>query len=191
MLPNNVASTFPMSSIYLAGDGNRVSKLEDFEMGGIAIQDPSQGLSSYLWRCWVEDSNVFLQRDGAAPDLLFIQSGIVDIALGFDQSMRHNVAYELNNGDVGLRWFDSVPSAYVTTVFTGYRNPRLALDDKRIEQIGNSDLIFGYIRAGNLAYRQQRDRFQTERILKTGIQPNIRLKNIGMGTNLRLQFELV
>jgi hypothetical protein len=75
-------------------------------------------------------------------------------------------------------------------VFVEQRSPRLTLDDKRSSQFGNSDVMFGYMRGQSLCYRQQRDRYTIERVLRTDLPEDIRLKNIGMMSNWRLKFNL-
>lgn len=188
-LPGNVPSSIPLAGLYLPPDDRVTTGAEDFEDGGVAVQDRSQGLSGHTWRIWVDGLDVNLQREGAAATVLFQASGITEVALAFDQSMRPSVAYTVG-GTLYLRWYDSVASAYVTTAFGAGKNPRLALDDKRLSQITRSDVIFAYLRNGGLYYRQQRDRYGVEYTLRTGIGAGIRLRNIGMSMNLRMQFEL-
>ena len=189
-LPQDTASAIPMAGNYISPDDRVTGSSEDFEAGGVAVQDTTQGLSAYVWRLWVDGLDVKLQREGASATVLFQQAAIQEVALAFDQAMRPQVAYTVG-GAMYLRWYDSVSQAYVVSSFGAGRNPRLTLDDKRLSQISRSDVIFAYLRGDGLYYRQQRDRFATERTLRTGIASSLRLRNIGMNKNLRLQFELV
>ncbi len=131
--------------------------------------------------------------DGSAASYvrLFNQAGIVSLSFCFDQNMRPCVAYETSSG-VFLRWYDSAVVNYVTTSWGAtFRSPRVTLDDKRLTQFATrSDIIFAYIRGEFLCYRQQRDRFTTERVLQGGVGPNTKLNNVGMNRVLRLQFDL-
>nr|DAW21676.1 MAG TPA: Tail fiber protein [Caudoviricetes sp.] len=190
-LPQNQASALSVAGTILPPDDQVSVQTEDFEQGGVAIQDASAGLMSHRWRCWVQGIDIRLQRDGAGEIVLFQQANVEAVSLAFDQNMRPHVAYMLSGGALFLRWYDTVIQQYVTTAFGNGRNPRLTLDDKRIEQVQASDVIFAYIRDSGLYYRQQRDRFAVERLLKSNLPDNTRLKNIGMGSNLRLHFELV
>jgi hypothetical protein len=190
MLPTNTASTLPVGGLFLPPDSSVTTPLVDYERGGIAINNTSQGLLTTNWKCWMEVYDVMLQPEGGDPILLFTEIGITELALCFDQNMRWSVAY-IHNGILKLRWFDTVVSAYVTTVFSTAVNPKMCLDDKRISQLGSSDMLLVYIKDRKLCYRQQRDRFTIERILKSDLFPNAKLKNIGMTKNLRIQFELV
>lgn len=192
MMPNNTLSAAAVVGGYLSPDINVVSRLRDYEDGGVGIQDTSQGSSGYLWECYFEaDGAVMLRRDGIAPIRFFSQPRIVEITFAFDQNMRPNFAYELDDGTIELRWYDSLLPGYRTESFGAGRNPRLTMDDKRPEMVALSDVLFVYIRGDSLYYRQQRDRFQIERLLRTGVEKSSRLRNIGMTDNLRLYFEIV
>ena len=190
-LPEDIPSTIGVIGSFLAPDIDVTTAILDYERGGVAVQDTSQGVNSYVWACWVDDIHVTIQREGAPPVAVFEQVGILEISFAFDQNMRPQFAYKLASGDIYLRWFDTQLDAYVTNNFGTGRNPRLALDDKRPSQSGRADVIFAYIRGDTLYYRQQRDRYTIERSLRSGISAITKLKNIGMTRNLRLLFELV
>ncbi len=189
-LPNDTASTIGVSGVFYDPDDNSRGPLEDFERGGVAVEDTSQGLLAYNWRMWVDGNDVLLQRDGASSAVIFSTGGIQDIAFAFDQNMRPTVAYRNSSETLLLRWYDSLTHTYRTDSFGVGRNPRLSLDDKRLSQSSLADVIFAYIRGSTLYYRQQRDRYQTERVLKAGIPESVVLKTVGMTRGLRLQFEL-
>lgn len=191
MIPTNALSSTPVLARMLAPDLNAFSKLRDHEEGGVGIQDTAQGVRGFQWRCYAQNSTVYLMRDGLLPIIAFEQPNIVEVTFAFDQNMRPNFAYQLEAGEIFLRWFDTSVQAYRTDSFGIGRNPRLTLDDKRIENVSASDVIFAYIRGDSIYYRQQRDRFQIERMLTSGIPSNVSLKNVGMSRNMRLLFEVV
>jgi hypothetical protein len=191
MLPNDAISTVPITAPFLWPDSQRLTFLEDFEAGGVDIQDTSAGLSDYRWRCFVGPTGIHIQRDGLPDQLWITVNGVLEVALAFDQNMRPAVAYRLQDGRVYLRWYDSQIAQYTTTDFGLGKNPRLTLDDKRPSQMANSDVIFAYMRDGAVYYRRQRDRYQVENQIASGLTATTVLRNIGMGTNWRLQFELV
>jgi hypothetical protein len=190
VLPENRASTIGLGSQWISPDERTTSPLVDYERGGVALLDASQGLMGYTWRCWVEEAHVYVQRNGMPPVLLFSDLGITEMSFTFDQNMRYCVAY-VQRDVMKMRWYDSYVAQFVTTTFPLAKNPRVALDDKRSASLGTSDMILAYIRNNTLYYRQQRDRFTIERALRTNIDPSMKLRNIGMGRNLRFQFELV
>lgn len=189
-LPQNAESLVPVPSAFLTPDDEVTIAMIDYEAGGVAIQDPSQGLTGYTWKIFQVNLDVFVQRNGADPVLLFSQDNITSLSLAFDQNMRPNVAYTLADGTVALRWFDSTIQNFRTTNFGTARCPRLTLDDKRIEMTTTSDVLFFYIKGDELCWRQQRDRYGVERVLVNGILPTTVLKNVGMNTVYRIQFEL-
>lgn len=191
MLPENRLSSVPFTADFLPPDDQGVGPLLDWERGGVALNDPSQGLTLRNWKCFVDGSDVKVQADSDTPTVIFNQAGIVSLSFCFDQNMRPCVAYETPSG-VFLRWYDSAVVNYVTTSWgPTYRSPRVTLDDKRLTQFATrSDIIFGYIRGEFLCYRQQRDRFTTERVLQGGVGSELKLNNVGMNRVLRLQFDL-
>lgn len=191
MLPNGAISTVPITAPFAWPDSQRLTFVEDFEAGGVAVQDTSQGLSAYRWRCFIGQTGIHIQRDGLADQVWVTVSGVLEVALAFDQNMRPAVAWRLDNGRIYLNWYDTQIAQYVTTDFGLAKNPRLTLDDKRATQIASSDVIFAYMRDGSIYYRMQRDRYQTEYQIASGLASSLVLRNIGMATNWRLQFELV
>lgn len=192
-LPTDAASTLFVSAPMLPPD-DQVSKASlDFERGGVALNDASQGLNVLNWRCFIAPNaaDVMLQAENQAPVLAFTQPGVSEITFTFDQLMRPCIAFVLGLNTY-LRWFDPVPQQFVVQDIGVIRDTRLALDDKRVTQLAaRSDIILAYIRGTGLYYRQQRDRFLIERQLRDEILPTTRLRNVGMTRGLRLQFELV
>lgn len=191
MLPDNTRSTTPVPGHYVDPQDQRVSHIVDQEMGGIAISDASAGLTYQMWTLsyGASGGQMVLSPETGSPMLLFTRGGINDISLAFDQNMRPAVAYTLN-GRVYLWWYDTVVLAYVTSDFGIGRTPRLCMDDKRATAVGQSDVLLAYIQAGQLKYRQQRDRFLTERVLLSFVYPNTRILSFGMSEKLRVQIEL-
>lgn len=172
-------------------DNLKAIGLTDRELGGVAINDGSQGLNNWVWTVNVEpDGTVKLWREGEAATTVLVQTDIADIALAFDQNMQPVLAWESTTGELFLYWFNPVIQSFVTDSFGLGRNPRLAMDDKRTLSLGTSDVIFAYISEGKLCYRMQRDRFVTEYIVATDITDSrLKLQRIGL-VNYRFQFEI-
>lgn len=191
MIPNNSFSATPQDAPYLYPDDERIILLEDFEDGGVEIEDTSEGLTGYRWRCFVDNGDICIQRDGLPKVPIIISPGQVNcVALAFDQNMQPTVAYELNNGSSYLRWYDTAIPGYTTTEFVGCSTPGLSLDDKRPSQIQVCDIIFAYIRNNTLYYRMQRDRYEIEYLITSGLPNPSYLINVGMTENLRLKFKV-
>ncbi len=192
MLPQNVASSTDVVSPFLSPDNQVVEGgVNDIELGGFAIGDASRGMQFQPWYSTVDDlGRVRLHPVNAPPTIVHTQTGITEVSFSFDQNMRPVVAMVVN-GLVRLRWYDTIATGYVITDFPGTRSPKVALDDKRQATVSVlSDVIFAYIKDGDLCYRQQRDRYTIEYTLRGGIRSAQRLVNIGMNESLRMQFEV-
>lgn len=157
----------------------------DFERGGVARNDASQGLDVATWRATLDQGAVLLSKESSSPVKLFDRPGIDNIGLAFDQNMRPVISF--TEGDmVWIWWFDPVQSAQVFTEIAQGQNPRITLDDHRLQLVGSSDVILAYQRDEVLYYRQQRDRFSIERAIASGVTDA--LDAIGMSTGWRLQY---
>lgn len=196
MIPDNVLSSKLLKSRFLSPDSMVTpTLLEDYETGGIALQDPSQGLLVQTWYGYwdSQDSTAYLVPgvDGT-PIQIFTEPNVFEFSFTFDQNMRWVAVYFLVDGTCKLRWYDSQAQGYVVTVFTGLTAIKLCLDDKRRVQtnLGSSDVIFTYVTNNTLCFRQQRDRFTIEYPLQPDLPDNLRIANFGMAMNLRLQWRL-
>jgi hypothetical protein len=191
MIPEERLSTVPYPAPYRApDDADPPSKLTDYELGGVALQDASQGLEVQTWTLRADPltGEVFLGATSVPESLLFTAAGITEVSLAFDQNMRPFVAF-VQDGRAKYRWFDTVLGANrITELDPADENPRCCMDDKRTSQtsLGTNDIILAYVRAGNLYYRQQRDRYETERLLYEDVPG--RLLRVGMHRQYRLQF---
>lgn len=191
MLPGNALSYIPVTGLMYAPDSNRVGPLIDFERGGVAVNDLGQGLQTRNWTfSYTPEGQIVTTPDGGDPVVVISRPGVTELAGTFDQNMAPVVTFVID-GEIFLNWFDSITGQRRTDSFGIGHSPRLTLDDKRDMTTSTSDVIVAYIRNQALYYRQQRDRFGVERLLKDGLSPITRLKNVGMTTQLRLLFELV
>lgn len=192
MIPTNASgskiSTTAVPSSFLDVAGGRESLLIDYEWGGTNLNDPDDGLMVKIWtlRYNRHTSELSVSAEGSPTTVLFSRPNITEVALAFDQNMNPFVAF-VQAGVSKFWWYDpTLPGmrfeeSLIATAIT----PRCSLDDKRSTQFGNSDILLCYVRAGNLYYRQQRDRYLTEYLLKTGVQA---LVDVGMNNKLRFQW---
>lgn len=187
-LPDGVLSTTAEPFVFSGGRFLPVTKVVDYEMGGIDINDASEGLLYQRWRAQLIRGQVIVDAPTVDPFVLIESADITEISLTFDQNMRPALAY-VEAGTAKLRWYDStIPGYDVISLPAGSITPRVAMDDKRAKQATISDIILAYVRSGSLYYRQQRDRFLIEYELSTGITTG--LIKIGMNNRLRFQFML-
>lgn len=167
--PHKLESSTAAPSYFLRPDDRAREEqglLVDYELGGVAIQDPSQGLRVRVWKLWVDVEDVRIAPLDAlgSATTLFSGAGITEVTLSFDNNMMPVVAY-LQNDDLKLRWFDlsQAPPRYVTDDFgPGIATPYLAFDDKRPQFISASDVMLFYVRDRKVWVRLLRERWTVE-----------------------------
>lgn len=196
MMPENELSTEPVQGSFLYPSNLSTTNLSWFENGGIAIQDTSQGLEYQAWKGYwdPDDQTVYLVPgiDGT-PIPILSQSDVVEFSFCFDQNMRYILSLLLSDGTLNLHWFSPITGTYVVTSYTDVQSAALTLDDKRSQssEAGSNDAILSYIKlGGDLVFRMQRDRYEVEYPLSTGVKPGYRITNFGMTKIWRLQWRL-
>lgn len=194
MLPDKVLSSTVIPGNYLPPDGQLYSRVRDYELGGIALQDPSQGSMYQVWECnlYIDPETlvgtVTLQAPTVPEFTVWVRPGVTDISFTFDQNMNPFIAF-LEAGVAKYWWFDVLVNEQIfSDLPAGSTAPVATLDDKRRTQTGASDIILAYTRAGNLYFRAQRDRYLVEYLLKAGVTG--RAIQIGMADVRRVQFEV-
>lgn len=190
MIPDQRLSTTPVPAGYREPTA-RPDPLVDYEMGGVALQDPSEGLLVKLWTVRYDTTaeQVLLSAPGVTETVAFTRGNITQVSLAFDQSMNPFIAF-VEAGISKFWWYDpTVPGqVFEESLIATAITPQCTLDDKRPSQTGNSDIILAYVREGAIYYRQQRDRYLIEYPLLASVSGG--LKCVGMNTKLRLQFDL-
>jgi hypothetical protein len=200
MLPDNRISSFYIDSDFVGPRGIPTeSPLIDFEYGGIAIGDSSQGSKYQEWKCEVIErkqlvdtegvkiTEVWLSAENTAPFVIMEGNGITEVSITFDQNNQFYLAYVKDN-IAYFKWFDTEIMTHSTMELgITVKNPRITKDDKRDTQSGTSDVILAYVRNRYLRMRMQRDRFGIEYTLH---YTKYKLVKVGMAKNWRLQFML-
>lgn len=204
MLPSNPALYYAQSSTsYLRAafqypyNINPGTELEDYEMGGVAIQDPSKGINYQIWKCIYDEPSkqvcLIKNLDGVLIPL-FAQPIVDELSFTFDQNMRWSTAIRIaETKQMFHRWYDSAAQTYVETEYDNVTSVKLCTDDHRYNQVnaGSSDMILTYIQGGTLKWRIQRDRFGTEYTYPTKqFSVTTKIANFGMSTKNRLQWRL-
>jgi hypothetical protein len=180
MLPDSTFSATAASSSFI--NEVRTDAFIDFELGGIAIGDASQGLLVKKWECAYEDEQIKIGYENHFETVLTVEK-VTYLSFAFDINMRPIIAY-VADGNCHLWWYDSQQSEQVNTNLGACIFPQLSLDEKRSALSANADVIFAYIRNSKLYMRIQRERFQIEH----EITQAKRLIQIGMMTNYRFGF---
>jgi hypothetical protein len=166
----------------------RDNQFEDFELAGVGLNDPSQGRQVQLWRLvYDEDTGEFiLSAPNYPPTVQFVRADVSYVSLSFDNNMNPFISFT-ESGISKFWWFDPLVSQQVfdnTTIATAV-SPYATVDDLRPIENSQSDIILAYIRAGNLYFRAQRDRYTIEYFLRSGVTGQV--LTCGMGINLRFQ----
>ncbi len=187
MIPEQRLSATNLPAEFLTPDAETVFPTTAKELGGIALNDPSQGLKVQVWTLTTDGTNVKISAPLVPETTLFTGTSITEIDLAFDQNMRPFVAF-VEGGLVNYRWYDSLVEAQVVSSLPGASTPRCCMDDKRPLQDASSDVILAYVKAGNLYFRAQRDRYGVEYLLKTELGGT--LETVGMNKVQRLQFKV-
>lgn len=196
MLPNNALSLgAPASALLVPDDLGRNDPLVDYELGGIALSDASQGLQIQNWRIRVVSSTTVLiaPTPYTSETTLFTGTNITEISLSFDQNMRPCVAF-IDSGVAKLYWYDPVAGmSVIQPIDSGITSVFVTMDDKRsAATVGNiNDILLIYNKNGSLNYRQQRERFQTERTLALLQSTLGYIRKCGMSTGWRVQIQVV
>lgn len=190
MLPNNTLATVPVTGEMIWGKGQTTNLLIDYELGGVGLNDPSQGLMYQIWTGEVLNlRSIYFSAPNTERTLVYSSSyQITELSITFDQNM-HPYAAFMERGFAKMYWFNS--SSGQNEVFSlpaGARNPKITLDDKRSSQESSSDVILAYMQGTTLYVRYQRDRFLIAYPLQAGIDGD--LLKIGFTDKYRMQFEL-
>lgn len=163
-----------------------------YHWGPREVQDPSAGLLVKVWTLQANGPAAILSAAGSPTRTLFTRSVDLEVVtLAFDQNGRPCVCFEEAGGSAYLFWFDPTVNAEVFfEIPDGATSPRVTLDDARAFNVGNSDVILAYVRAGFVRYRIQRERFETERtpLFSGSPAPASALRHVSMNSNLRLEF---
>lgn len=196
-MPENELSTNLHEAEYLEPDNRDRGLLNDFEYGGIALNDPTEGLRYQVWELRYNndkkspnygDFTIHPELVGSPVQVLNV-ANVLNCGLAFDQNMNPFICYELTTGESKFWWFDTtIPGTTTNTLPATSISPRCCLDDHRITQDNSSDIVLAYTRNNSLYMRLQRDRYATEYLLDSDVPK--RLVRVGMNAVNRLQFDL-
>lgn len=184
---------------YLYPDNLPNTPLTDYQLGGVGLSDPTQGLQYQAWTLQVHGSGaataVYLSSSNTAPTLIFSYPNITWARLAFDQNMHPVISFIASSLPYYYWWDPNIPGNTISSLSSTVINPCVTLDDKRplSTTLGLSDVVMSYINSGNLCYRLQRDRYNVEYVWMTGINSLISnpfVNKIGMANNLRLLIEV-
>ena len=187
MIPNNSLSQVLVKGDWLENTLPEPQLTIMYSWGGAHLQDPTQGLHVQIWTFEVFEDNVYVESPNTGRTFLFTAPDISEIYGTFYQNMQPFVAF-VGAGQAQFWWFDTTAGhTVISSLPVGSITPRCALDDIRRLEAPSSDIILAYVRNDILYYRQQRDRYTIERVLREGVSGKI--VRMGMNVFYRLQFK--
>ena len=192
-LPANVLSDEPHPEVFLFPIDRDRDLLEDWTIGGIALNNTLEGNRVQAWHLTYSDPDFTVTpEDTGLPTVIHSAAGCTEVALAFDANMDYVLCY-VQAGQAKIRWFDITQGSHVVTdLEANARSPRCDLDDSRPLQIqlGTPDVIVGYFIDDRMVHRRQRDRYGDLYELATGLDDE-NMHRIGMNRGNRFQFSYI
>ena len=196
-MPLNTFSSQPIVGTFFDPDNRIKTVFEDYEMGGLALQDGSLGLQYQVWHLTYDsdtgspnygDFTVTPETTGT-PTVLLNVPAVTNVGLSFDQNMFPFVCYEYITGGVEYWWYDgTLPGQRTDALPAGAEKPSCCHDNKSPLQLLTSDVLLFYSQGGSVYIRQERDRYDTPILLRTGTG-TVSLDKFGMTTANRVEFD--
>lgn len=188
MIPANAFTAVPQPASFQAPYNEPYTPLQQVVRGGNAIGDASAGRQVKDWIATYAAGTIVVKPVGdLVAAFAMMAADVLTLSLAFDNNMGIVLAWKTPTG-AKLYYYDTLTSAYITRVFAGIESCRVCVDDARSVYNASSDVIFGYVKTGNLYWRQQRDRYDTERLIGPTAK---QLKRMAPSVTNRLQFELL
>lgn len=184
MMPDNVLSDRPAPAQIIGARANPdITARFDQEDGGVALQDPSQGLMYQTWTAEARDGGVWLSAPNF-PAQMIRAGNITECSIAFDRAMNWVLSF-VEDGQSKLSYYSNLDDDRIEITLNG-TNPRVIHDDKREGQSDVGEVLVTYVRDETLYQLRQRDRYGEE--FHIGGANIKRLVKVGMGSNLRLHF---
>lgn len=187
MIPANAFTPTPQYSNFQVPYDRQYTPLSQTVLGGNAIGDGSAGRQVKNWVVSYNGSSIVVSPEGGAQAFSLPTLNVLSVSLAFDNNMGIVLAWQTKTSS-NLYFFNTQTSSYTTSVFNGTTSCRVCVDDARDFNSGASDVIFGYTTGTNLCYRQQRDRYGIEYVIKASSK---KLRRMAPTISNRLQFESV
>jgi hypothetical protein len=186
-LPLDSVTPEPVLAPFVSPADDVYLPLEERCLGGTAIGDGAAGREVQVWKIAYDGTSVHVGPDGGADQFVQARAGAYTVSLAFDANMALAYAWQSVNG-ANLYYFDSTLGSYNILTIADATSCRVGVDDTREFLSAASDIIFAYTRGGQLYWRQQRDRYLTERLV--GPSGASILHRCAQNTLNRFQFKL-
>ncbi len=186
MIPSNSFTPTPLVSPFQYPYSDPYLPLSQNVLGGIAIGDASAGRQVRVWNVSYDGVNINVKPADDVVVFSLTTPGVLTVSLAFDNNMGLVIAWTTSTG-ANLYYYDTLTLQYVTRFFINISSCRVCIDDANDFYSAESDVIFSYTLSNNLYWRQQRDRYDIERLIGATTNTLIRA---APNTGNRLQFEL-
>jgi len=188
-------SSLLISDFFLPPDDLQNYKLLDYELGGIGLNDTTQGLQYQTWtlRYFPATDEFALEAPNTPLTVVHTAPDVTEISLAFDQNMNPFITY-VEDGVAKYWWYDTaLGDTTVSSLPANSLTPRCCIDDKREERFGTSDIILCYVNGGALKMRWERNRYTDEYIVQDPLLHPVYelpavLVRVGMNKKNRLQW---
>lgn len=187
-LPLNIITPTPVRSAFVAPLDEPYLPLEEAVLGGTNIGDGSAGRQVKRWSVFYDGTSIKVAPETGVTQFTMVVPGVLTVSLGFDSNMAVTLAYMTVTG-AHLYFFDSSLGSYTTLNVPGATSCRAGVDDQRLFNQSQSDVIFSYTLDNKLYWRQQRDRYTVERLVGPFTGDLILLRS-GQNTLNRFQWRL-
>ena len=185
MIPGNAFTAAPVVGPFMYLQDQPYTPLSQTIMGGVALSNGTQGRLVKAWTVAYINNTIQVQPAGGFNALSIPVPGVTSVSLAFDANMAPVIAWTTTGG-ANLYYYDTITATYITRFFTGVTSCKVAVDDPRDFYNLASDVMFGYTLNNMLYWRQQRDRYDIERLVGPTAQTLIRM---GPSVIDRLQFQ--
>lgn len=176
----------PFTSPFIAPFDDAYLPLRMRVPGGIAIGDGSQGRDVQFWTVSYAPDMISIANAAGVVGFTLPVVGALSVSAAFDANMSPNIAY-MKAGGAYLYFYDSLAGAYSTLLIAAANDCRVCVDKTTQFFEAASDVIFAYLKDGNVYFRVQRERFAVEHLIGPAVGTLVR---VGPNQDNRLQFEI-
>jgi hypothetical protein len=186
MIPANSFTSSPQVGNYSSPVNGVYYPLMQTTLGGIAIGDNSKNRQYRRWICEYTGGNITVRPEGQAVVFTLAQTNVLSVSLAFDNAMNIALAWMTPTG-AKFYYYDTVSLTNIIVDYPDITSCRVCVDNANDYYNASSDVLFVYTKNNNLYYRQQRDRYDTERLIGSTTKL---IKRVGMSDLNRLQIQL-
>lgn len=185
-VPLGLFTTEPIITPFRSPINGAYSPLQQSVLGGTAIGNGAAGREVQVWTVFYDAGVINVAPQSGSVAFTLAVPGVLSVSLGFDSNMQVAIGYTTIAGAY-FYFYDFIGGAFTTLAIVGATSCRVCVDDPRLFNTVNSDVIFAYTRAGSLYYRQQRDRYLVEMLIGIARGPLLRA---GPNVENHLQFQI-